>query len=600
MSIVAEPELQLGRTRADHTPSASAADPPLALDVVDLVRDFTRRRMAPVRALDGLSLRIPQGEVHGLLGPNGAGKTTLVKILSTVLLPTTGRARICGHDVVADARTVRTLIGVVFGGDRGLLIDGRDRLQRVWHNPGGLPAELDRFAEKFVELTGARATRHDGQAYGGRTLAYLECRRDVSVRFGAAFTDRLAPLVPVLDSVRWLTWRIRQDIEPHVETAHRTARQRTATDVPVDVATLWMEAMREVGARLDGIVTGALAEFHRRWSAILPHGGAETHVHRTAAELEIDVKEMFDAPRSGWDQARMVCPDVMIAADSPADVEAGRYRVVLGEIHAAMNSLDYVSMAPMHRDPAVLLANLDATFPESRLLPLLPTESRPRFTVRSHPALIRTEDHRLALVPHTPLPRTGTVRFAADAVVRERDGQLAAVLPDGAEFDVLDLFAEAIKALMLRHFDLFPLAEHRPRITVDDVVVAREGWWMPVAELDFADQSDAATRFVMARVWARARGLPRRVFVKSPTETKPFYVDFASPVFVDILAGAARRAVRNAPDDAPVNIKIVEMLPDPDQAWLTDSAGERYTSEFRFALCDLRGAPGPSMPRVDT
>jgi ABC-2 type transport system ATP-binding protein len=93
---------------------------PPAVDVVELAREFTVRKKPPVRALDGITLAVPQGEVHGLLGPNGAGKTTLVKILSTVLLPTAGRAAICGYDVVAQARSVRPLIGIVFGGERGL------------------------------------------------------------------------------------------------------------------------------------------------------------------------------------------------------------------------------------------------------------------------------------------------------------------------------------------------------------------------------------------------------------------------------------------------------------------------------------------------
>ena len=74
----------------------------------------------PRTALDGVDLVVDSGEVHGLLGPNGAGKTTLCKILATVLLPTAGVARIDGLDVVSQAREVRSRIGIVFGGERGL------------------------------------------------------------------------------------------------------------------------------------------------------------------------------------------------------------------------------------------------------------------------------------------------------------------------------------------------------------------------------------------------------------------------------------------------------------------------------------------------
>ena len=68
-------------------------------------------------ALQGVDLQVRQGELFGLLGPNGAGKTTLIKILTTLLAPTSGRARVANHDVVKEPGKVRALINMVSGGE---------------------------------------------------------------------------------------------------------------------------------------------------------------------------------------------------------------------------------------------------------------------------------------------------------------------------------------------------------------------------------------------------------------------------------------------------------------------------------------------------
>jgi ABC-2 type transport system ATP-binding protein len=100
-----------------------------AVETRDLTRIFSgkkrrRRRKAaddggtgPVTALDGVSLRIDEGELFGLLGPNGAGKTTLIKILATLLLPTSGEAYVAGHDVTKDPFPIRRRINMVSGGE---------------------------------------------------------------------------------------------------------------------------------------------------------------------------------------------------------------------------------------------------------------------------------------------------------------------------------------------------------------------------------------------------------------------------------------------------------------------------------------------------
>ena len=64
-----------------------------------------------VRALDGLDLAVEEGTVRGILGPNGAGKTTCVKILTTLIQPTAGSARVAGIDVLAQPARVRDVIG---------------------------------------------------------------------------------------------------------------------------------------------------------------------------------------------------------------------------------------------------------------------------------------------------------------------------------------------------------------------------------------------------------------------------------------------------------------------------------------------------------
>ena len=77
-----------------------------AIYTENLVRDF-----GPVRAVDGIDLRVRRGEVYGFLGPNGAGKTTVIRMLITLLAPTKGRIQVAGYDVLREPTEVRLRIG---------------------------------------------------------------------------------------------------------------------------------------------------------------------------------------------------------------------------------------------------------------------------------------------------------------------------------------------------------------------------------------------------------------------------------------------------------------------------------------------------------
>jgi daunorubicin resistance ABC transporter ATP-binding subunit len=80
-----------------------------AVEALDLVRTF---KDGEVRALEGVTLRVPRGQVFGLLGPNGSGKTTMIRILSTILSPTSGSATVNGYNVVTQSNEVRRSIGL--------------------------------------------------------------------------------------------------------------------------------------------------------------------------------------------------------------------------------------------------------------------------------------------------------------------------------------------------------------------------------------------------------------------------------------------------------------------------------------------------------
>lgn len=89
-----------------------------AVRVRDLTRTFkVNRRREQITALDGVDLEIGEGELFGLLGPNGAGKTTLIKILATLLLPSSGTAEVLGYDVMRESSRIRPLINMVSGGE---------------------------------------------------------------------------------------------------------------------------------------------------------------------------------------------------------------------------------------------------------------------------------------------------------------------------------------------------------------------------------------------------------------------------------------------------------------------------------------------------
>src|SRR6476661_2475631 len=137
-----------------------------------------RRKPLEVEAVRGISFAVEQGELFGLLGPNGAGKTTTIKMLITLLLPTSGEARVLGLDVVHDAREVRKRIGYVFGGDRGLYerLSAYDNL-RYFAELYGVSGKAQRIRiDEVLELVGMKGReqeRVEGYSRGMRQRLHI-------------------------------------------------------------------------------------------------------------------------------------------------------------------------------------------------------------------------------------------------------------------------------------------------------------------------------------------------------------------------------------------------------------------------------------------
>jgi ABC-2 type transport system ATP-binding protein len=155
-----------------------------AIEAVGLGRTYRtgtgilRRRVVEVEAVRGVSFSVGAGELYGLLGPNGAGKTTTIKMLTTLLVPTLGTARVLGHDVVTAVSRVRASIGYVFGGDRGLYdrLSALDNLRYFAELYGVEPRDQRRRIAtvlELVDLADRAQDRVEGYSRGMRQRLHI-------------------------------------------------------------------------------------------------------------------------------------------------------------------------------------------------------------------------------------------------------------------------------------------------------------------------------------------------------------------------------------------------------------------------------------------
>ncbi|MET8150663.1 lantibiotic dehydratase [Actinoplanes sp. NPDC049668] len=456
---------------------------------------------------------------------------------------------------------------------------GRDRV-RAAAGPDELSAALEALEADFVTITETAAAREKGASTApGRGLVYADCRRAATVRLGDDVLAALEPFDALLTSATWLTSQLAGKVR-------RRVREVFDELGPVDLAAFWFACMPILHRDAPADAAELQREFWARWERVLDLPEDARQVRLSLADIAGRVRDAFPAPGGGWPTARYLSPDVMIAAAGEDAVRRGEFELVLGELHIAINTLGASLYLNQHPRPDDMLDLTGRDHPRPRLMPLIPKENRSRLSTRIRYSLVRPEDYYVALTESTADPRRPRTVNSADVVVRARGDELLAVLPDGAEFDVIDVFSHVLTTLVMDRWRILPEHDHTPRVTVDRLVISRETWRFPGAVLSFADEKTEARRYLRARRFRASHELPRFVFVVSPTEPRPLFVDFDSPASVNLFAKAVRRLARK---DPAARLTVSEMLPTPEQTWLVDDQGNRYTSELRFVAYDTAG-----------
>jgi hypothetical protein len=465
-------------------------------------------------------------------------------------------------------------------------LDGaRRRVAAAAGDPDGLHKAMIELEGTFSALTGAVPNRAHGATYAARGVVYEDCRRDVRLQLGPGFLERLgAPLSFVLDSAHWLTGELTARVYERMLALHEQM-SRSSVSGTVDSLPFFSHVFGTLmrPSQKDPCFAQVTTEFRSRWARLLGEPASrqpDGHLRFTSAGLRGPFDELFGNPRPGWSLSRYLSPDVMVCAPDIEAFQRGDFTPVLGEIHSG-NTLLSSCFVSQHPDLEQLRQSTG--LPRNGESILFPQALKYKTTQRMNVGLVPLRSYYY-LFGDDAAPMEGVRMLPASAVVIERAGdRLLARSRDGRlEFDAIDLLGlhlteecnDVLGALL-------PRVPHQPRILIDDLVVSRERWVLDPATVTSAQERQPIDRLTGLRRWARGLGLPRFCFYKISAERKPCYLDLDSPVLLEMFAKMLRAALEQG--EAGVTLTVTEMLPRLDQLWLVDRAGNRYTSELRFA-----------------
>jgi len=294
-----------------------------SIEVEGLVREFKK---GP-RAVDGIDLHVDPGEIYGFLGPNGAGKSTTVLMLTTLLPPTAGSARVGGYDVVEEGPKVRSVIGAALQ-EAALdpLLTGRDHV-RLQATLQGIPrTERRQRADELLTRVGlSEAADRKVKGYSGGMKRRLDLALALVHRPSILFLDE--PTTGLDPQSRTALW----------DEVGRLAREEGVT---VFLTTQYLEEADVLASRV----------------GIIDHGRIVAEGSPTVLKAEIGLPSVHALPAEEADRARLVGVLARFGeplGDSSKDV-AVRLREGLAGLPAVVRAVD---------DEGVRLASLEIQAP---------------------------------------------------------------------------------------------------------------------------------------------------------------------------------------------------------------------------------------------
>jgi ABC-2 type transport system ATP-binding protein len=253
----------------------------VAISVVDLVKVYARRGQPQVRAIDGLSFDVRRGAIFGLLGPNGAGKSTTLKVLTTIVRPTSGSASVLGYDVTTHGLDVRRNISVVIQEQAAeLFLSVRDNLLTFARFHGRVGPDANRRADEVLEQFGlvAEAGRKTMDLSGGfkrRVQVAKMLMVNTPVMFLDEFSSGMDPILKrsVMDLLRReresgrtivLTTQILSEAEELCDDILIVNKGRQVARGDLPTLKLLSQGVYEVSITFDQVPEGLVAELERR------------------------------------------------------------------------------------------------------------------------------------------------------------------------------------------------------------------------------------------------------------------------------------------------------------------------------------------------